>query len=146
MVLMSSVPRFSFSHMGMFVADAARMEDFYTRVLGFAVTDRGERVEVGVRRDEAVGFVLEAADGDARHALSSLLDHLKNSLGTLTPRLRARSSRAYFELVEKEVERRMETTLGANGILEIGSSRHTVIIAVLNDRARAVQPCHSVAA
>jgi catechol-2,3-dioxygenase len=27
--------------MGMFVADAVRMEDFYTRVLGFAVTDRG---------------------------------------------------------------------------------------------------------
>ena len=38
---MSDVPRFSFSHMGMFVADIARMEDFYTRVLGFAVTDRG---------------------------------------------------------------------------------------------------------
>jgi catechol-2,3-dioxygenase len=35
------VPAFSFSHMGMFVADVARMEDFYTRVLGFAVTDRG---------------------------------------------------------------------------------------------------------
>lgn len=28
--------------MGIFVADLARMEDFYTRVLGFAVTDRGE--------------------------------------------------------------------------------------------------------
>jgi catechol-2,3-dioxygenase len=28
--------------MGMYVADLARMEDFYTRVLGFAVTDRGE--------------------------------------------------------------------------------------------------------
>lgn len=26
----------------MFVADAARMEDFYTRVLGFTATDRGE--------------------------------------------------------------------------------------------------------
>ena len=38
---MASVPEFSFSHMGMFVTDAARMEDFYTRVLGFAVTDRG---------------------------------------------------------------------------------------------------------
>jgi len=38
---MTSVPEFSFSHMGMFVTDAARMEDFYTRVLGFAVTDRG---------------------------------------------------------------------------------------------------------
>jgi catechol-2,3-dioxygenase len=38
---MTSVPEFSFSHMGMYVTDAARMEDFYTRVLGFAVTDRG---------------------------------------------------------------------------------------------------------
>jgi catechol 2,3-dioxygenase-like lactoylglutathione lyase family enzyme len=36
------VPEFAFSHMGMFVADVARMEDFYTRVLGFAVTDRGD--------------------------------------------------------------------------------------------------------
>ncbi len=36
------VPAFSFSHMGIFVADLARMEDFYTRVLGFTVTDRGD--------------------------------------------------------------------------------------------------------
>jgi catechol 2,3-dioxygenase-like lactoylglutathione lyase family enzyme len=28
--------------MGMFVADAPRMEDFYTRLLGFTVTDRGQ--------------------------------------------------------------------------------------------------------
>ena len=28
--------------MGMFVADVARMEDFYTRLLGFTVTDRGK--------------------------------------------------------------------------------------------------------
>jgi len=35
-------PAFSFSHMGMFVADLARMRDFYTRVLGFTVTDEGE--------------------------------------------------------------------------------------------------------
>src|SRR5690349_7253832 len=38
---MTSVPEFSFSHMGMHVVDAQRMEDFYTRVMGFAVTDRG---------------------------------------------------------------------------------------------------------
>ena len=31
----------SFSHIGIFVADLARMEDFYSRVLGFTVTDRG---------------------------------------------------------------------------------------------------------
>jgi catechol-2,3-dioxygenase len=38
---MTSVPELSFSHMGIFVTDPTRMEDFYTRVLGFAVTDRG---------------------------------------------------------------------------------------------------------
>ncbi|HEV3008947.1 MAG TPA: VOC family protein [Burkholderiales bacterium] len=38
---MSDVPPLAFSHMGVFVTDLARMEDFYTRVLGFAVTDRG---------------------------------------------------------------------------------------------------------
>src|SRR5574338_65652 len=36
-----STPEFAFSHMGMLVADPARMEDFYTRLLGFTVTDRG---------------------------------------------------------------------------------------------------------
>lgn len=35
-------PGFRFSHFGMFVNNIARMEDFYTRVLEFTVTDRGE--------------------------------------------------------------------------------------------------------
>src|SRR5712691_7764152 len=38
-----STPAFAFSHMGMFVADLARMRDFYTRVLGFTVTDEGDQ-------------------------------------------------------------------------------------------------------
>lgn len=33
--------RLDFSHVGIFVNDLARMEDFYTRVLGFTATDRG---------------------------------------------------------------------------------------------------------
>jgi catechol 2,3-dioxygenase len=33
--------RLSFSHLGIHVSDLPRMEDFYTRVLGFTVTDRG---------------------------------------------------------------------------------------------------------
>ena len=37
-----SRPVLSFSHFGFFVRDIPGMEDFYTRVLGFAVTDRGE--------------------------------------------------------------------------------------------------------
>ena len=39
---MSDVPPFAFSHMGIYVADLPHMEDFYTRMLGFAVTDRGD--------------------------------------------------------------------------------------------------------
>lgn len=36
------VPNLKFSHMGLSVKDVARMEEFYTAVLGFTVTDRGE--------------------------------------------------------------------------------------------------------
>ena len=35
-------PGFCFSHFGMYVTDIARMEDFYTRLLDFTVTDRGQ--------------------------------------------------------------------------------------------------------
>lgn len=38
----SKAPNLMFSHMGLSVKNVARMEDFYTRVLGFTVTDRGE--------------------------------------------------------------------------------------------------------
>jgi catechol-2,3-dioxygenase len=34
--------RLRISHIGLYVRDLAGMEDFYTRVLGFTVTDRGE--------------------------------------------------------------------------------------------------------
>ena len=37
-------PRIQFSHFGLNVRDLKRMEDFYTRVVGFTVTDRGEVV------------------------------------------------------------------------------------------------------
>ena len=32
----------SMSHIGLYVHDLPRMEDFYTRALGFTVTDRGK--------------------------------------------------------------------------------------------------------
>lgn len=38
------VPNLMFSHMGFACKDLAKMEDFYTRVLGFTVTDRGHAV------------------------------------------------------------------------------------------------------
>src|SRR3989442_2239849 len=36
-----TMPTVSFSHFGIHVTDLARMEDFYTRVLGLLVSDRG---------------------------------------------------------------------------------------------------------
>ena len=39
---MPARPALSFSHFGFFVRDLERMVDFYTRLLGFAVSDRGE--------------------------------------------------------------------------------------------------------
>lgn len=38
----TAAPNLMFSHMGFACSDLPRMEDFYTRVLGFSVTDRGE--------------------------------------------------------------------------------------------------------
>ncbi|MCA0244538.1 MAG: VOC family protein [Proteobacteria bacterium] len=38
----TQAPNLMFSHMGFACSDVAKMEDFYTRVLGFTVTDRGE--------------------------------------------------------------------------------------------------------
>jgi catechol-2,3-dioxygenase len=38
---MTTLPAVSFSHFGLYVTDLARMEDFYTRVLGLLVSDRG---------------------------------------------------------------------------------------------------------
>jgi len=39
---MASRPKLSFSHLGFYVRDIPSMEDFYTRVMGFTVSDRGE--------------------------------------------------------------------------------------------------------
>jgi len=38
---MSATPSIAFSHVGIFVSDMAKMADFYTRFLGFTLTDRG---------------------------------------------------------------------------------------------------------
>ena len=37
---MNEAPKMAFAHMGIYVVGMARMVDFYTRVLGFCVTDR----------------------------------------------------------------------------------------------------------
>ena len=46
--LSTDVPNLMFSHMGFAVSDLRKMEDFYTRVLGFTVTDRGEALGMDI--------------------------------------------------------------------------------------------------
>src|SRR5688572_7009279 len=43
-----ALPKLSFSHFGVNVVDLAKMEDFYTRVLGFTVTDRGSTLGLDI--------------------------------------------------------------------------------------------------
>lgn len=61
-----SRPGLSFSHMGIFVHDIAKMSDFYTRVLEFTVTDRGQLpAEGGGYRD----LVFLSRDPDEHHQI-----------------------------------------------------------------------------
>ncbi len=59
------VPEVTFSHVGLFVHDLTRMEDFYRRVLGFTVTDRGELPGPSGR----VGLVFLSRDPREHHQL-----------------------------------------------------------------------------
>jgi catechol-2,3-dioxygenase len=62
----TTVPEISVSHFGINVHDLALMEDFYTRVLGFTVTDRGQLGEtalVFLSRDPAEHHQLVMASG-----------------------------------------------------------------------------------
>ena len=58
-------PALTFSHFGFYVRDLAPMEDFYTRVLGFAVSDRGELDTPGGR----IGIVFLTRDPRDHHQI-----------------------------------------------------------------------------
>lgn len=58
-------PGLTFSHFGIFVQDMARMEAFYSMMLGFTVTDRG-RIE---RPSGGVDLVFLSRDPDEHHQI-----------------------------------------------------------------------------
>ncbi len=62
---MSQAPTISFSHIGIYVSDIARMEAFYTRFLGFTVTDRGD---LDTPRGK-VGLVFLSRDPNEHHQI-----------------------------------------------------------------------------
>ncbi len=62
---MSNAPTISFSHIGIYVRDIARMETFYTRFLGFTVTDRGDLDTPNGK----VGLVFLSRDPNEHHQI-----------------------------------------------------------------------------
>lgn len=80
----------SFSHVGIFVTDIHRMVDFYTRFLGFAVSDRAPRDGGGeivfLTRDPAEHHQLVLASGRPANAGFNTINQLSfrvDSLATL---------------------------------------------------------------
>lgn len=78
------------SHVGIFVTDMARMVDFYTRFLGFAVSDRGESAGGGeivfMTRDPREHHQLVMASGRPAELQFNVINQLSfrvDSLGTL---------------------------------------------------------------
>jgi catechol-2,3-dioxygenase len=58
-------PGLTFTHFGLFVTDIAKMEDFYSRVLGFTVTDKGSlQTPTGPRQ-----LVFLSRDPDQHHQI-----------------------------------------------------------------------------
>src|SRR5215471_16717834 len=83
----------SLSHMGFYVSDMARVEDFYSRVLEFTVTDRGtlqtphgEVRLLFLSRDPAVHHQLVLASGRPEHLAFNPINQISfeaDSLDTL---------------------------------------------------------------
>lgn len=60
-------PRFNLSHIGLFVHDLPRMEDFYTRVLEFTVTDRGQ---MSGEDGKPIDLVFTSRDPNEHHQIA----------------------------------------------------------------------------
>ena len=88
-------PNIKFSHFGFAVHDLATMEDFYTRVLGFTVTDRGEALPgmdlIFLSRDprdhHQVVLVSGKPDGIPEHPIApqfgSVINQISFQVGSL---------------------------------------------------------------
>ena len=81
----------SITHVGIYVADLPRMVDFYTRVVGFAVSDRGPRTQGGgeiafLTRDPAEHHQFVLATGrpaDLGFSIVNQMSFLVDGLPTL---------------------------------------------------------------
>jgi len=82
----SSFPNISLSHFELFVDDAACMEEFYTRCLGFVVTDKGEGKDAMIflsrNPNEHHQLVLNPRNSDIE--TESPIDHISFRVDSIT--------------------------------------------------------------
>jgi len=81
-----SFPNISLSHFELYVDDAVSMEEFYTRFLGFVVTDRGEGKDamVFLSRNPEEHHQLVLSPGQSRKTIESPLDHISFRVDSIT--------------------------------------------------------------
>lgn len=102
-----TAPNLRFSHFGMSVRDLARSEDFYTRLLGFTVTDRGQALNMSLvflSRDPrehhqivlATGRPAEMPPNTANRDFGPVINQVSFQIGSLSD-LRALHARVKAE-------------------------------------------------
>lgn len=84
---MGPVANLAFSHVGLFVHDLARMEDFYRRVIGLTVTDRGmlggAQQLVFLSRDAREHHQIVLVSGRPQELAFNVLNQLSFRVGSL---------------------------------------------------------------
>lgn len=96
---MSKLPELALGHVGLFVTDIEKMQDFYTRVLGFTVTDSGsgrggvKLVFMSRNPDEHHQVVLATGRPDGSFGVVNQISFRTGSLSDL---------RAVYDIVVRE--------------------------------------------
>ncbi len=102
---MPSAPPVAFSHFGIYVTDIARMQDFYTRVVGLLVSDRGRLSPDGpdlvfLSRDPDEHHQMVLASGRPPGVDYNVVNQISFKLPTLTD-LKAMHARAREDGIEQ---------------------------------------------
>lgn len=105
---MNAAPRMAFAHFGIYVADMALMADFYTRVLGFTVTDRADI--------SGANLVFLSRNPDEHHQIVLVPGRDRASASTI--------NQISFRVVSLAELRRMHTLLGDEGVRDLKPTNH----------------------
>ena len=115
----ASAPNLVFSHMGLSVKNIARMEDFYSRVLGFTVTDRGVA--------EGMDLVFLSRDPFDHHQIVLATGRPENlPANTAHPQFGPSINQISFKMGSLADLRDLKTRLEADGVANLFPANHGI--------------------